>query len=323
MLHRYKLIILAFVLLAPSVPALSMEVIRHTYSSQEPDAQFEEILYLTIAVHLTTRGYSSTKTSENAPYILLTEYTVRGSEADLVFSLLDAGLIDSERARYSVTVQIDYTLEGALDQAIDELLAEARLDEESTDVQHTQTAIEGVLSRKDGPSMSPDEILAARATRLYVGAGIQGIAFFGEISDYFGYGAGGIITAGIRKSRERWSVTAGLKLSSQILFTENGISGGPVYLSLAGADLTIGTGYNRNYRVSAGISGGGAFISLEGDGALLTKTVPYMDGGIQLAIPVGSSMCAVLDIRALAVFDQDFLILAATPALSIRKEFIP
>ncbi|HNQ97670.1 MAG TPA: hypothetical protein PKH81_06240, partial [Treponemataceae bacterium] len=134
MLHRYKLIILAFVLLAPSVPALSMEVIRHTYSSQEPDAQFEEILYLTIAVHLTTRGYSSTKTSENAPYILLTEYTVRGSEADLVFSLLDAGLIDSERARYSVTVQIDYTLEGALDQAIDELLAEARLDEESTDV---------------------------------------------------------------------------------------------------------------------------------------------------------------------------------------------
>ena len=53
----------------------------------------------------------------------------------------------------------------------------------------------------------------------------------------------------------------------------------------------------------------------------MTKTVPYADAGIQAGFPLGKDFFLGGDVRFMAIFDPDVLILGAEPSISLCKEF--
>lgn len=297
------------------------DIIQHRYTTDKKDAQLEDILYLTIGVQLADAGFSSTRTLDGARYALEIAYSSRGTAADIILSLFTSTDKQTPLAKTTFLLPIDYSIDATIAGEVDRLLELAALDDVSKQDPSQVSAIQGLFSKSLGREMSPDEILAATALRIDVSFGLGGTVFFSDMTEFFHYGAGGTFAAGFRKPWKKWSLSVGTRFTSSRVFNDSGVTGGPLYLSTAGLDLQAGTGYSRFFRLSGGVSGGAAVISVAGGTKTLHKTVPYADVGANLQLPVGKGFFVGLDIRNLLVFDEDLLIMGLVPVLSMGKEF--
>ncbi len=72
------------------------------------------------------------------------------------------------------------------------------------------------------------------------------------------------------------------------------------------------------YSVAIAVSGGAAMITVQAAAGTMTKTAPYADAVAQVAIPVGGTVFLGADVRFLAVFANDVLIIAVAPALAVK-----
>jgi hypothetical protein len=99
------------------------------------------------------------------------------------------------------------------------------------------------------------------------------------------------------------------------------VVGGPLYLGTAGLGLSLGTGTDKDYRVAAGFAGGAAFLTITGELGTFTKTVPYLELGTSIAVPLGTHLTMGGDLRFLAAFDQELVIMGISPGITIGMEF--
>lgn len=298
----------------------SEELVQHIFTAESQDRELEDILFLTVGVELAKAGLSSTRLPDGARYVLAIAYTSRGTEADVGFSLSESDDADNPLVRSSFLLTIDYSIDSQIAAEVARLLDTAGMKPERDGEQEPESAIKGLFSSALAKEMSPEEIQAATAIRFETSVSAGGVVFIGDATDYFRYGAIASIQLAMRKPWKSWSLSAGLRASGLRAFNDGGVTGGPLYISTAGANLQIGTGYSRLYRFSAGASGGVAVISITGD-ETLNKAVPYADAGVSIQLPVRKTVFVGFDMRYLLVFDEDMLIMGMAPALSLRKEF--
>ncbi len=296
-------------------------IVRYEFSSAERDAQLEDILYLSIGVSLSEAGLSSTRTADGAPYLLIVSYASRFSSADITLTLKAAGLRERILAETSFRLEMDFDLDVTISKAIDGLLEESGLLSADASADQGTTAIQGLLTAPIKREMSPDELLAATAVRYSASVGLGGMIVVGELTDYFTFGVSGVAGFSARKPWKAWSLSLGVRVLGMRLFNDDGVSGGPLYLSAIGLDVQGGTGYERPYRLSAVGSGGLAVLTVVDGGNLLHKGVPYVDLGVAYQLPVSPSLLAGLDVRYFVAFDDDRAMMGIVPALTIRKEF--
>ncbi len=297
------------------------QIVRYEFSSEERDAQLEDILYLSIGVRLARAGFSSTRTAERAPYLLRIAYVSRFAAADVSLTLESAGLRDRILGETKFRLVLDYDLDAVIATAIDELLQSSGILSPDGASAQEGSAIQGLLTAPSKVAMSPDELLAATALRFSAAVALGGMVVVGDLTDYFRYGVSGMAGFSARLPRKEWSFSLGVRVLGTRLINDEGVSGGPLYLSSVGVDAQFGTGYKHPYRLSAAASCGLAVLSVADGGETLHSSVPYADAGITYQLPLGSSLFAGLDIRYLVAFDSDHAIMGVVPLLTVRKEF--
>ena len=297
------------------------EIVRYEFLAEERDAQLEDILYLSSGVTLSRAGLSSTRTAERAPYTLRVGYASRFSAADVTLALESGGLGGRVLGETSFKLALDYDLDDTIAKAVDELLESSGVLKTDATSGGNRTAIQGLLTAPANRELSPDELLAATAVRYSATLGLGGTVVLGEMTDYFRYGVSGMAGFSARKPWESWSLSVGVRALGTRFINDDGVSGGPLYLSSVGLDVQAGTGYEKAYRISAAVSGGVAVLSVAGSGETLHKAVPYFDVGSAFQLPLGASLFAGLDVRYLVAFDTDRPVMGVVPVVTIRKEF--
>lgn len=115
-------------------------------------------------------------------------------------------------------------------------------------------------------------------------------------------------------------MTLGAVMSFTRAFNDAGVIGGPFYLSTAGPMVQLGTGTETPYRLAVGVSGGAAALTVAATARAMTKVAPYVDASVQAVIPIGAKVSLGVDVRLLAVFADDVLIIGAAPAFVVRAE---
>lgn len=310
---RFLLALAGFSWLALSASADNL--ILQRFVSENPDAELESVLYLTAGVALADLGYSSAEASTRADYILTATYSVRGSEADIRLSLADAR--GMELAFVDASLHLGLSFDVELSEAIGRLVQLAALD--STEAESPDTSIGGLFTSE--LITVADTLRTKKTVRVETLTRGGGMYFVGDFSSYAIFGAGASLDAGVLFLNPRRSFSAGLRTTATRAFMNAGVEGGALYLSTAGLDLQFGVGAAQSQRLSAGVSGGAAFITVAGDSGALTKTVPYADAGIQAGFPLGNDFFLGGDLRFMAIFEGNILIMAVAPAVSLCKEF--
>jgi len=148
-----------------------------------------------------------------------------------------------------------------------------------------------------------------------------GMYFVGDFADYGRFGAGASLDLGLLLLQPSWSLSLGPRTTVTRVFLNEGVEGDTLYLSTLGLNVQFGVGAAQAQRLSACLSGGGAFITLAGASGPRTKTVPYVDAGIQAGFPLGKDFFLGGDLRFVALFEGSVLIMAVAPTLSLGKEF--
>jgi hypothetical protein len=312
--------IVLIVLTLVAVHAGPNDIICHEYSAEQKDEALEEILYLSIAVEFANAGFSSTKTSDTAPYTLLVRYVSRERDADVALTLSERDRNDEPLANVSFTLALDFSLDARISEQVALLLEQSGLLHEKKTDEGQPSAIQGLFSSSLGAGMTPDEILAATAIRIDASVGAGGMVFLGKTTEYIHYGATVAASVAARKPWERSSLSVGIRVAATRAFNDDGVSGGPLYLSSAALDAQVGTGYDRAYRLAGVLSGGAAVVTVTGDNGFLNKTIPFVEMGALVRLPAGKKMLIGLDIRFCAAFDRDIIIMGFSPTLSVSRE---
>jgi hypothetical protein len=296
---------------------LYAETVSHRFVSGSPVPALEEILYLAMGVELSNAGYSSTRVESGADFTLETAYEVRGEEAEVRLALFASKEPGRAIAEDESRMPIDYELDAAAAAAVRRLLERAQLGQPSEGAPRSE--IDGLF-----PSSLitvEDTLRTTRTLRPDAQVSAGGTLFLDEFADYVGYGATGTLQGGALLLRRTWSFSVGPRITVTRGFNKSGVDGGPFYLSTAGLNAQYGVGTGQANRLSVGVSGGAAVLSLLAEGGALHKTVPYADAGIQASIPLGKDFFLGGDVRFLLVFDPDVLIMGAAPTVSLCKEF--
>jgi len=319
--------------------SLSAEkVFLHRFSAEEPNPRLEHSLYLAAGVELVDAGFSSTRESEEWDFLLQTDYSADGNQVSVFYRLYESGRFRKKRAELELKVGVDYDLDEEVAEAIQQLLKLAEIEPEPS----PEAEIEGLFSLSDekkipdsgkgaddyrsqglqrgdrnGSTEAPEDSFVLFDTSL----SMAGLMFFGEVTEYFHYGAGGSLSGGGKWVRPSRSFFLGVKTSLFRVFNDRDVAGGPLYVSTAGPALRFGRGWRAGIPLSVGLSGGAAFITLTEPAEVLTKTVPYGDLEFQAALPFGKRMNAGAGINFLLVFEGDVLIMGASPTLSFGMEW--
>ena len=337
-LRRTFLFILTMFFSAGIPLSLSAEkVFLHLFSAEEPNPQLEHSLYLAAGVELMEAGFSSTRESENWDYLLQTDYATGGNQVSVYYRLYEAGTFRKKRAESNVQLNVDYDFDEEVAAAIRQLLELAGIEPDFS----PEAEIEGLFSssvEKTAPGFPDDPEYQAdsnqqKETRSGADAeeyssllfdtsfSAAGIMFFGEVTEYFHYGAGGGLAAGLKWLHPDWSIFLGLKTSVFRVFNDSGVAGGPLYVSTTGTGLRFGRGWEAGIPFSFGLSGGAAFIAVMEAEEILAKTVPYGDLEIQATLPFGKRMNAGVGMTFLVVFEGDVLLVGASPTLTFGMEW--
>lgn len=140
----------------------------------------------------------------------------------------------------------------------------------------------------------------------------------GNASNYFRYGAGVSMFAGLRFPERAITLEAGAVAGAAQLYPATGFSQGKVYTFLGGLQSRVGTRASFPIRLSARVSGGAAVIMvLPPSGATEAKTDLFASGGLAASLRIFKTVELGAELGLLAVFEQRYPILAFTPALTV------
>ncbi|MDX9958650.1 MAG: hypothetical protein RBT68_09445 [Spirochaetia bacterium] len=320
------------ILIPLTIPA--QELVLHRYHGQEPDAQFEEILYLAAGVALIQQGLSSSRNAETADYILLASYDIHSSTTDLDYSLYGNTSGDGELASIEVSLPIGPELDDAIAEAIWSLFQAAGIPGDPSADAMIYGLLEGEPNLSDSvpvlrlpaePS-APEPALrsvSSAGTRpdFSTSASMAGIMFLGEAMQYLRYGVGGKLDFGLSWKQATRSMGLEFPVSFSRAFNNPGVVGGPFYLGTTGFGLSLGTGTDMVYRIGAVIAGGTAFLMVDGTSGILIKTIPYAELGLSIRLPMGPRLFLGGDLRYLAAFDQELVLMGISPAITVGREF--
>jgi hypothetical protein len=297
--------VLAFVLAAPVSADVGL-----TFASDQPDPSWEDVLYLGLGLALSDQGYSSVR-GVTAEYQLLTDYEV-GAEGVTVTLTLSGGASDAALAR----VEVALTLEGDLDvqivAAVRRLLGAAALDHPAPSA--SAPVMEGVLVLP--PTKVIDPFTLGQGFVVHALGG--GAAYFGRWASVARYGVLGGLQAGWFFPWQGLRLVGALRAVETRDFTNDGLEGGPLYLTTAGADAEVGLGVVPGFRVFADASAGVAVLSVADPWR--NKSVPYADAGLRAEFLLAGVLLGA-DVRFQAVFDPEVVLLSLLPAVTVGKEF--
>jgi hypothetical protein len=288
----------------------SEEIILHQFKSIKPDRDFEEILYFTAGVELTKAGFTSTRISDSANFLLKIEYKLEEQKAEVSFSLYPVKDPAKVLAEQEETFPLDYSLEERISSVVRTLIQQAGLSPKPNE----EAKIEGIL-----PELIVPEIIWPAEPYVEVSLGGGGIVLLGEVTDYIHYGVTGALTADIMIPKKSWSIALGVRATFSRMFNNSDVSGGPLGISTIGPTVQLGISLKKLFHAGISISGGAAVLSILGDGKSLHKTVPYADAGVYFQFPIGKGFFAGSDVRYTAVFDPDVLIMGISPVFFLGR----
>ncbi len=315
MVAAFLLFIAALCPLAAEAPRVALD-----FSSEEPDEDFEDLLYITLGVELSNLGYSSIESrgiGTKSPYYLETKYTYRGRDADVTLSLY------REDSRGDVLSSVDLLL--SMSTSFDQEVAEGvRQLFDSADLEEKTDGSAGaeIGGLFKGPLTSGAPALRTTETvRFDTSAGAGAMVFLGEFSEYSHVGLFAEAQAGAIILKPEWSLSIDGRATFTWAFMAEGVEGGPVYFTTFGPNIQAGVGTTKKFKISGGLSAGAALITVANSGDSLTKVVPYADAGAQATFSLGRDIFLGGDIRFLAIFEPGLPILGVTAAVSINMEF--
>jgi len=294
-----------------------------SFVSTEPDAELEEVLYLSLGVELSNFGYSSVRSGREprggreAPYLLAAAYTLRGTEADVALSLTGGEQAGTELSAEEFILHLDISFDADVADGLKRLLEV--IPGEAPKENAAAPEIGGVFESElvTVKSMMRTDKKVRLETFFSGGAA----PFLGEFSGYSAYGAFASAQAGVLFLKPAWSISAGARFSLARAFMAEGVSGGTVYLSSGAANFQLGLGAAQKLKLAVCASGGGAVLTLESDGDYLSKLVPYADAGVLVGFTLARDLFLGGDIRFFSAFDRDITILGTAAAMTICKEF--
>ncbi len=337
----------------------AQEMVLHRFTSVQPDPQVEEVLYLAAGVALVQAGLSSTREEGSADYVLAAEYASGKDGTEVQYALYRPASPQSVLAEITVDLPVDETFDAAVETAVNRLLQTAGIQgnpslqasiegllpaapaasdsnskpdttvEEGTKPDATAgeatkpgLTVDGRGSPGAGVTETPAPAPSSVASRMSFDSSVSaaGVLLFGAITQFLHYGAGGLLRAGVSWPQKSWRPTLGAAVSLTRAFNDNGVVGGPLYLSTVGVMLQAGTGTSSAYLAAVALSGGAAMITVQTAAGLLTQTAPYADAALQFTIPVGRRVSMGIDVRFFAVFANEVTILAVAPAITARAE---
>lgn len=326
---RY-LFILLMLLATAGMNLFPEQLVLHDFTSPEKDPQLEDILYLSIGVSLSEAGFSSTRAPDSSyAYLLRIAYESGDTATSLGLSLYDADPDKMLLAQKELILNLDYSMDRVLSEAVQALLSEAGIQAVETDDAFHSSAIEGLFTRPAPEVQDPEAELklpqaetVSGVFNIYVAAAPGVLLFTGQASDYFHYGAMAALSAGNRFAYKQWILSPGLRLTVNRAFNNDDVEGGPLYLSTFGAELQAESIHIQNpVRLTLLASGGAAVLSVAGGSRTLHKSVLYFDAGAAILFPFGKGFSAAGELRSMLIFEPGFTMNALVPALSVRKEF--
>ncbi len=292
----------------------AQDLIRYEFRSEQPDSQLEEILYLSLAVELAEAGFSSTRETQAGSHTLAVEYSLISGELALQFSLYPAAEPDPSPAVTELRLPLDYTFDAEIAAAIKRLLALSDLTRSGAE----PSDIGGLFP--DSPEPVPIR-RPIRPTRWTGTAAAGGMVFFGELSELVRQGATGTLLVAWVLSKDTWTTSWGVRVTSTRGFNNVGVTGGTFLLSTVGIDGEWGTEADQPYWLSGLFSAGTALLTVAGESRLLNKLVPYADAGVRADFSLPGGFALGSDIRFLLAFDGSLWIMGAVPVILLRKEF--
>ncbi len=272
---------LLFLLPRPA-DAQERPVVQVVFSSGQADAMLEDVLYLALGIELANAGYSTTRSPQSVLYVLKAQYYAYEGGAAVSLALTEPRGLETVLARYDFMLALDSSFDFMVAEAVQRTLAMATIAPVSGELSTPEIGglfASGLVSR-DG------QLRTNKTRRAELVAAAGGVPFLGSFAEYSRYGAYGALQLGLLFLQRSWSFSAGGRVSVNRAFMADGVGGGPVYLSTAGVNVQYGLGAAQRFRLAACSSGGAAFISIPVGEALLTKTVPYADLGVQAGFPV-------------------------------------
>lgn len=307
----------------------AQETVYQLFKSAERDSQLEEIVYLTVGIELANAGYVTVKTVENSVYTLPIEYTQDQGTVGFHFFLYRTGDNASPLSEVSASMKVDYTLDSEIGKCVRELLAKAHLDIlpaldmeiDGLFASNNPPITEATQNDEIAPIVEPVSAVAETVFPRYVfSVGAGGTFFFGEMAEYFTNGVTGMLHVGTMLKAKVGLFTPGARITVTRVNNASGIEGGTLLVSTLGLDAQYGTARGK-FRVSAVASVGAAILTLMNDTGNRSKTVPYVDSGFFTRLKIGKGYSVGTDVRFLAIFDPDIIMMGAVPLLFVDKEF--
>lgn len=314
-IYKKKLLFIAYLLflfVLVSFQLSAQEIVFHEFKSEHRNKHLEDLLYLTVGVELSQAGLSSSRDKSHWDYILMTEYTSTEMIAHIKYILSEFADPPRLLAEKEYDLSIDYNLDKSISNVIKELLELAQIKSKKSSI----AEIKGLES-----PLFADKYMILKEPVLTSSFSGNGIIFLGKITDYIHYGASGLANVDFIWPHKSLAFGSGLQISYVRAFNDPEINGGTLNFFTAGPRLQISTIRKKPFRFFSSISGGAAFITVNGDEGTLTKTVPYGDAGLHINIPFKKNLFWGGHIGFLSIFDDDILILGISTGLSLGMEF--
>jgi hypothetical protein len=179
---------------------------------------------------------------------------------------------------------------------------------------------------KAPPRMRTPEIMPVNAQLQKNGPGVRfvssvsaaGVLFLGQMTQYFHYGVAGLADVGLAWPGESLTIGLGVEMSLIRALNDYQVVGGPLYFSMAGLKLQLGTGTRSSSRIDGEISGGAAFVTVAGGQQTLVQTAPYGSLGASAVFPLGGSLSLGGNVRFLTIFDNGLFVMGVVPSVTLR-----
>jgi hypothetical protein len=300
---------LAVFLTAPRVWAA--DVVELHFQSASPDKSLEDLLYLAIGVELSQAGLSSSRGAGTGTYVLALDYITDEGSVHLTLTL---NRLKPQSVQPLATEEDDLPLNDAFEAQVG-LVVKRVLDSglgQARPASNAETTIGGILPEQ--PSRSLPTTISFRTDAVF-----GGTAIFGDLAKVSHGGWGTALDAGAFWLADTWSLKVGTRIGTTRLVDNQGVTGGPLYLSSAAIGADWGTGRQLPFRLLIGGSLGTLVLTVAGD-RVKSKTVPWADADSAIEFPLGAGFSLGAELRLQAALEK-ILIWGLSPALTVGKEF--
>lgn len=156
--------------------------------------------------------------------------------------------------------------------------------------------------------------------RVRFAAALRGapLILVGNASNYFRYGGGVSLFAGVRVPFSAFALEGGALAGAGELFPAVGLSAGKAYTFWGGAEVGIGTPDRFPVRLGLRVASGAAVILAEPTGSPAeAKTDLFASGGVNATLDIVGALRLGIELNTLVVFETRYPIIAIAPSLVI------